>query len=138
VRWILREFPIGHSSGNAWIINRSAPAEKHFALYEAYIAEQQNWVSLEVRLDAIFAVAQKFGMSRETFNKCLEDKSLIDSLKWVKARGRELGVTGTPTFFVGDQKLRSVMTLKDFEALVEPQLANPPAAAVPGSVPSNG
>ncbi len=116
VRWVLREFPIGHSSGNAWVVNRCAAADKYFDLFAAYLAEQPSWVSLEVRLDQIHAVAAKFGMTRETFNKCLEDKSLIDGLKWVKARGRELGVTGTPTFFVGDKKLRSVMTLKEFEA----------------------
>lgn len=138
VRWVLREFPIGHSSGNAWVVNRCVAADKYFDLFAAYLAEQPSWVSLEVRLDQIHAVAARFGMTRETFNKCLEDKSLIDGLKWVKARGRELGVTGTPTFFVGDKKLRSVMTLKEFEAVVEPQLANPPAASVPSAPASNG
>ena len=122
VKWILREFPIGHTSGTAWTVNRCAPEAKYFSLYETFLREQASWVSLEIRPDAIYEIAKTSGMTRAEFDRCLSDPQLNAGLKWVKGRGRELGVAGTPTFFVGEQKLRGEMTLDEFKALVEPQL----------------
>ena len=33
---------------------------------------------------------------------------MIENLKWVKERGRKLGIIGTPNFFVGDKLIKSV------------------------------
>ena len=65
VRLVLREFPIGKSSGNATIALRCAPMDKYLPLYEKFLAQQSAWVSQEVRPDAIFKVAQQVGMTRE-------------------------------------------------------------------------
>lgn len=119
VRWILREFPIGRSSGTAWIVTRCAPERKYFSLYERFLKEQPSWVSQEVRPDAIFAVAHKEGMTRSEFDKCLSNQDIESGLRWVKERGRELGVSGTPTFFVGETKVRSMLTFEELKALVD-------------------
>ncbi|MEZ5774172.1 MAG: DsbA family protein [Hyphomicrobiaceae bacterium] len=132
VRWVLREFPIGHSSGTAWIVTRCAPKESYFKLYELYLKEQASWVSQEVRLDAIYQVAAKVGMSRADFDKCLTNHEIEQGLKWVKERARELGVSGTPTFFFNDRKVRSMLTFEEFRQNVDPLLASPVAAASPG------
>jgi protein-disulfide isomerase len=123
IKWVIREFPIGRSSGNAWIITRCANDETWHATYERFLAEQAGWVSQEVRLDAIYAVAAKEGMSRSEFDTCLANRSLIDGLNWVKERGRELGVIGTPTFFIGTKHVRQVLTPDEFKAIVEPMLS---------------
>ena len=104
VRFIVREFPIGHTSGTAAIINRCAPEDKYFALFNAFLLRQPEWVSLEIRPDAIYSVAKSSGMSRETFDKCLTNQSIIDALTEVKQRGRQFGVKGTPTFFINGRK----------------------------------
>ena len=123
IKWVIREFPIGRSSGNAWIITRCAKDETWHALYERLLAEQASWVSQEVRLDAIYAVAAKEGMSRSEFDSCLANQPLIDGLNWVKERGRELGVIGTPTFFIGTKHVRQVLTPDEFKSIVEPMLS---------------
>ncbi len=129
VRWILREFPIGHASGNAWFITRCTPAKDYFKLYNMYLQQQPNWVSQEVRLDEIFNVAAQVGMKRADFDACLKNKELETQLTWVKQRGRQLGVSGTPTFFIGTEKVRKPITFDEFQAYVEPQLAGKVAAA---------
>jgi protein-disulfide isomerase len=45
VRYVLREFPIGHQSGLATIALRCAPADKYFVLYDKLMAQQPSWVS---------------------------------------------------------------------------------------------
>ncbi len=123
VRYVIREFPIGKTSGNATIALRCAPAEKYLELYGKFLAQQASWVSQEVRFDPIFAVAAQVGVKRPEFDACLQDQKLVDGLKWVKERGRKLGVIGTPNFFVDGKLIKKVLTMGDIRALVDPLVA---------------
>lgn len=120
IRFIVREFPIGHTSGAAAIINRCAPEDKYFSLFNAFLLRQPEWVSQEVRPDAIYSVAKSSGMSRETFDKCFTNQTIIDGLTEVKQRGRKFGVVGTPTFFANGRKAQGTITFEEFKALIGP------------------
>ncbi len=120
VRFIVREFPIGHTSGHAAIINRCAPEDKYFFLLNQFLTRQPEWVSQEVRPDAIYAVAKSSGMTREAFDKCLSNQTIIDGLTEVKQRGRKYGVIGTPTFFINGRKAaQGEVTFDQIKALIE-------------------
>jgi protein-disulfide isomerase len=124
VRYILREFPIGKTSGLATIALRCAPPEKYMDLYGRFMEQQSAWVSQDVRPDAVFAIAQQVGMTRVQFDSCRENQGMIENLKWVKERGRKLGIIGTPNFFVGTKLIKSVLTIEEIKAFVEqPQTA---------------
>ena len=123
VRFIIREFPIGRSSGNATIALRCAPASKYFILYDKYLNQQTRWVSQEVRLDKIHAVAAQVGLSRSQFDACLKNQDLIQGLKWVKDRGRTLGIIGTPNFFIQNKLVKKVLGIEDLRALVDAELS---------------
>ena len=43
----------------------------------------------------------------------------------MKARARQLGVSGTPTFFIGETKVRAVPGFDDFGALIEAEMRAP-------------
>ena len=129
VRYILREFPIGKTSGLATIALRCAPTDKYLTLYDKFMTQQSAWVSMEVRPDAVFAIAQQVGMKRPEFDACLQNQGMIENLKWVKERGRKLGIIGTPNFFVGDKLIKSELTMNDIRALVEPRLSGSAATA---------
>ena len=135
VRYILREFPIGKTSGMATIALRCAPPGKYLTLYGKFMEQQPTWVSQEVRLDPIFAVAQQVGMKRTEFDACVQNQSMIENLKWVKERGRKLGVIGTPNFFVGDKLIKSELTMTELKALIEPQLSGHAATAAAAPAP---
>ncbi len=119
VRYIVREFPIGHMSGAAAIVNRCAPEDKYFFLLNQFLTRQPEWVSQEVRPDAIYAVAKSSGMTRETFDKCLSNQTIIDGLTEVKQRGRQFGVIGTPTFFINGRKAQGEVTFDEIKAMIE-------------------
>ena len=133
IRYILREFPIGKTSGLATIALRCAPADKYRTLYGKFMEQQPAWVSQEVRPDAIFAVAQQVGMTRPQFDACRENQGMIEALKWVKERGRKLGIIGTPNYFVGDKLIKRELTLADIRAIADgaPIPGTPTASAVP-------
>ena len=123
VRYIIREFPIGKTSGNATIALRCASPDRYLELYGKFLAQQASWVSQEVRFDPIFAVAAQVGVKRAEFDACLQNQQLVDGLKWVKERGRKLGVIGTPNFFVDGKLIKKVLTMGDIRALVDPLVA---------------
>jgi len=122
VRYIVREFPIGHSSGNAWLVTRCAPKKDFLKLYGLYLQNQHLWVSQNVRPERIFAIAKRTGMTRAAFDKCMSNQAIIDAVKWVKQRGRRLGVTGTPTFFINGRKERSALTIEQLAGIIDPMI----------------
>jgi len=129
VRYVLREFPIGHQSGLATIALRCAPANKYFVLYDKLMAQQPSWVSQEVRPDPIFKVVAQVGMTRAQFDSCRENRGMIQALNRVKERGRTLGIIGTPNFFVQGKLVKSVIGIKEIREMVDPILAGRVAAS---------
>lgn len=128
VRFIMREFPIGKQSGNATIALRCAAPAKYFDLYGKFMDQQAAWVSQEVRLEPIFAVAKQVGMTQTQFDSCLKNQAMIDGLKWVKERGRTLGIIGTPMFFVQGKLVKKTLTMSEMRELIDPLLSAPQAA----------
>ena len=118
MRFILREFPIGFQSGAATIALRCVPKDKYFAVYRALMEKQSEWISQAVRREPIWNVVRKFGLKREAFDACYEDKALIANLNAVKERGRTLGVIGTPNFFVNGKLYKRVLTMTDFDRVL--------------------
>ncbi len=129
VRYILREFPIGKTSGAATIALRCAKPEKYLELYGKFMEQQPSWVSQEVRLDPIYKVASQVGMTRQQFDACRENQSMIDALNWVKERGRKLGIVGTPNFFVGGELVKKELSIEELRAMVDPLIAARTTAA---------
>ncbi|MGE3917072.1 MAG: DsbA family protein, partial [Hyphomicrobiaceae bacterium] len=122
VRLIIREFPIGKTSGNATIALRCAPMEQYLTLYQKFLQQQSAWVSQEVRPEAILKVAAQVGLTRDRFDACVKDQALVDSLKRIKDRGRELGVIGTPNFFVGDRLVKTVVGMNELRPMLDAAL----------------
>lgn len=122
VRLIIREFPIGRSAGTAAIITRCAPEKDFFVLFDKFLTQQNKWVSQDVRPDAIYKIAAQTGMTRQAFDACLINKKVEDGLAIVKQRGREFGVSGTPTFFVNGKKARGALTFDQIKAMLGPKV----------------
>jgi protein-disulfide isomerase len=129
VRFVIREFPIGKTSGNATIALRCAPMSQYLTLYRKFLEQQSAWVSQEVRPEAVLKVAAQVGMTREQYDTCIKNQPMIEGLKWVKERGRELGVIGTPNFFIGNRLVKSVLGMPEIRAIIDPMLAGRGEAA---------
>lgn len=135
VRFIMREFPIGKSSGTATVALRCASPDKYLDLYGRFLSQQDQWVSQEVRKDAIFRVAAQSGVTADQFNACMANQALVSQLNAVKERGRKLGVIGTPNFFVNGRLVKSTMGVAELRALVDPIIAG--GGAAPAAVKTN-
>ena len=122
VRYIVREFPIGRSAAAAAVVTRCAPESQYFTLFDKFLVDQRHWTGQTVRPDAIYKVAAQTGMSRQTFDTCMANQTIIDGLVWVKQRGRKFGISGTPTFFINQKKIRGALTFDQIKAMVDPHI----------------
>jgi protein-disulfide isomerase len=123
VRFILREFPIGRTSGQASVALRCASPDKYLDLYGRYLAKQPMWVSQEVRIEPIYAVAAEAGLTRAEFDSCRTNVAHVESLKATKDRGRKLGIIGTPNFFIGGKLVKKAIDLAELRAMIDPLVA---------------
>lgn len=135
VRFMIREFPIGKTSGMATIALRCAPMARYLDLYGRFLATQAQWVSQEVRIEPILKVAQGVGLTSEQFDSCRQNQGMIAALNQVKDRGRELGVIGTPNFFINGRLIKKALGLKELREIIDPLIERPSLAATPVSVP---
>ena len=52
------------------------------------------------------AIAKQFGFTEQSFDQCLANQQVLESIQAVRDRAAEkLGVNSTPTFFVNGKKL---------------------------------
>lgn len=135
VRFIMREFPIGKSSGTATVALRCAAPDKYVDLYGKFLSQQDQWVSQEVRKEAIFRVAAQSGVTADQFNACMGNETLIKQLNLVKERGRKLGVIGTPNFFINGKLVKSAVGIVELKAMIDPIIAG--NGAVPMATKAN-
>jgi protein-disulfide isomerase len=136
VRLLIREFPIGFQSGAATIAMRCAAPDKQLVLYEKFLSSQAQWVSQEVRHDPIFKIAATTGMTRAEFDACYKDQALLGALNKIKERGRNLGIVGTPNFFVGTKLIKGTLEMAQIRELVAAQLGSAPASDTQATAPA--
>jgi protein-disulfide isomerase len=119
VRFVLREMLTGNGTLAAagFLTARCVAPDKYFQVVDGVYAGQET-ISRE-GIDALARIAEQAGLTREKFDACLRDH---EALKALEARtnddAKAHGVTGTPTFFVGTQKLDGEQTLEDLDAAI--------------------
>lgn len=104
IRFTFRHFPISsihpHARAAA-LAAECANAQGKFESFRRTIFEQQALIGVKAWKD--FAVAAGVP-SIETFERCVEDERFADHLAADLLAAQELGVGGTPTFFINGKR----------------------------------
>lgn len=123
VRYILREFPLDQLAAAGFMLARCSGKGKYFDMIHVLFQRQRDWV-VETPLDPLLEIAKQAGFTKQKFDECLENQSILKGIDDVRERAADkLGVDSTPTFFINGQIHRGEMTFTDFEAIVKPLLA---------------
>jgi protein-disulfide isomerase len=111
VAFIFRDFPLTTIHPNALAAATAAEAaslqgkfwEMHDALYE----NQSAWSDIEAakRTDVFAGYARDIGLDVEKFKTDLNDTRVAANISRDRAFGQKLGISGTPSLYIGDQKL---------------------------------
>ncbi len=98
--------------------------ENRYEVIDLFFETQRQWTAPNANhFQEIQRLARQTGMTSEEFETCLTDQQLLDGINAVKDHGySELGVSGTPTFFVNGEKMNDGRSIEDFRKAIDPKL----------------
>ena len=100
VKLIFRNFPVHPTSAQVALAASCAQEQSKYWEYHQMLFENYNALS-DTDLKGY---AANLGLDLNQFNQCLESKKYQSEIDKDLADGRALGVSGTPTFFIGNNE----------------------------------
>ena len=92
VRFIFREFPLDALAAAGFMLARCAGNDKFMPVVETLFAKQRDWM-VEKPIEPLREIAKQFGFTQKTFDECLANQKVLDSIQEVRDRAAEkLGV----------------------------------------------
>ncbi|MFP5334071.1 MAG: DsbA family protein [Actinomycetes bacterium] len=119
IEW--RDFPyLGEESWTAALAGRAAAEQGRFwEFHDAVYAEEIPPNSGELTRERLMAIAEQVGMDTTAFADALDDPAMAEAVRADATEGQALGVTGTPTFLIGDQPVVGAQPLEVFTEAIE-------------------
>lgn len=120
-RLIFRDFPLDNVAVAVSMLSRCVGGEGPAAFISEMFKRQQEWAFGQGNpVPRLFEIARQAGFTQASFDKCLSDQKLLESLEAGRKRASEVFVVdSTPTFFINGKRLRAG-SLADFEKAIEP------------------
>jgi len=105
VRFIFRDFPLSWPALEAAILLHCAESTRFGKLQSALFKTAREWNVAKTSLTALAKIGEEHGVERARFKRCVNDGALERQiLESYRFANEELGVTGTPTFFINGEK----------------------------------
>lgn len=123
IRWVFRQFPLRQFHPQAEIAaeaSECAAQQSDFFAYHDLLFSNQNALLRE----NLISYAEQAGLDVDAFTTCLESGSEAARVQADVDEGTILKVTGTPTFFIGKQKVVGFQDIASMSALLDAALAD--------------
>ncbi|WP_455479710.1 DsbA family protein [Bartonella sp. B23] len=124
VKLIFREYAFDPRATAGFMLARCAPKDRYFPLIEILFQKQHEWVWGQDALTPLKKIGLMADFTDESFTACLKNQTLLDEVNASFERGKELGVTATPTFFINGNKYEGVMSVESFFSVIDSFLKN--------------
>ena len=125
IRLVYRDFPLTQlhpEALNAAIAANCAGEQGQYWAYHDKLFEQAQGLSH----DAYLAYAAELGLDMDAFQACLQDPAQKEEVLADRDAGAQLGVTGTPTFFINGIPVVGAQPFEVFQQIIEGELQNTP------------
>ncbi len=123
VTFVVRNFPLHNNSEAAARAAEAAAAQGRFEeMYDMLFQTQSEWGEKDTsQEDVFFGYAEQLGLDMAQFRAVYDDPATVAKIRRDKADGVELGVEGTPTFFLNGDKVE-VSSLAELIELIDAAL----------------
>ena len=125
VRYVYREFltdPIPFAA-TGFLLARCDGGSKYFTILDAIYKQQEDIYKSGDYIGGLKKIAAKNGIGDKQFADCTSDTNALNALNARVQAADRAGISGTPTFVVGDKTLNGEQTLDSLSAAIDPQLA---------------
>ena len=117
ITFVVRHMPLHFNSESAARAAEAAAEQGKFEeMYDRLFQTQAEWGEQRTSMEEVFfGFAEDLGLDMDQFREDYDDPATIEKVRRDKRDGEELGVTGTPTFFLNGEKLE----ISSFDELVK-------------------
>ena len=124
VKLVYRDYPLDRLALAATMMARCAPKERYFGLLETLMRTQESWARSPDPNAALQRLGQVAGLSKESFDACMNDKEVFDGIMAIRAEYDEkVKITGTPTFVLDGRKLNIANSADEFRKVLDAAVA---------------
>mgnify|MGYP003683691671 FL=1 len=121
VRWIVRDFPLGfHKRARpaAAAAHCAKDQDKYWQMYEELFKNQRKLEDSDLT-----KYAKNIGLNMKKYDKCISSGVKMSDIEENYRSGEQLGVTGTPAFFVNGRRLSGALPYGEFKKIFKEELA---------------
>lgn len=107
VSFVVRHMPLHGNSVNAALASEAAAEQGEFeAMYQRLFESPEEWGHQETsQEETFFGYAEELGLDMERFEADFNDPAILERVEQSQQDGQDLGVQGTPTFFLDGERL---------------------------------
>jgi len=120
IRWVFRDFPLNFHQNAMFAHIAANCAEKQGKYWEMFDNLFQNTGSLEK--SKVLKIAEQLNLDMSKFQECTTDKSISDEIRNDISEGQEVGVSGTPAFFINGIMVEGAQPISAFENIIDQEL----------------
>jgi protein-disulfide isomerase len=121
--FVYRNFPLTELHPNAQVAAQAAEAAgmqgKYWEMHDLLFTKQKDWSASGTAKDIFTQYAESLGLNVDQFKKDIDSDAVKNKIAGDVNDGNTLGITGTPTFFLNNQKIENPASLADFELLIK-------------------
>ncbi len=133
VRVAMRQFPLSfHQNARPAALAALAAGEqgKYWEMHEKLFGNQNalDAASLE-------KYATELGLNLEKFKADMQSQKLADIISKDQAAGSQVGVSGTPAFFINGRKISGAQPIQNFKTVIDQELGKAQAMIAAGTKP---
>lgn len=125
LRIIYKDFPLRQIHSRAQISAQAARAAgrqgKFWEMYDLLYQNQSSWIN-KLGAGEFETYATKIGLNLEQFKNDMNSQSVKDQVEGDLKLGIDLGVNGTPTFFLNGKHITNPRSVEEFNALINEAL----------------
>jgi protein-disulfide isomerase len=121
-------FPLTSLHRNAFAAARAAEAAglqgKYWEMYDLLYQNQNTWSSASDPLNNFNAYAKQLGLNVARFDQDYASSTVNDLINADMAKGNDLKLTATPTFYLNGKKIEPTNNAQDFEKAIDAAIAD--------------
>ncbi|MBI3984098.1 thioredoxin domain-containing protein [Candidatus Microgenomates bacterium] len=125
LRFVYRHYPLTSIHANAFAASQAAEAatgqDKFFAMADKLFATQTEWSDNPQANQLFTEYAKELGLDLEAYEQARQARATTDRINRDVQTGQQLRLTGTPSFFLNEQKIEP-RSYEEFKALIEAAL----------------
>ena len=124
IQYIPRPFMRNVLDAVVFMLAEAAGPDNYHNVVDTYFKTQDTWASSNTPNDAMFAIAQQLGFTKESYDAALTNQALFSGLEALQKQAvDEFDLQGTPTFYVNGKKLTGDSSFEAIKAEIDPLLA---------------